>query len=160
VANLYIGPLDFAPTGAPISMVSLSEPDFERFPRFRDALAAGQVAELGPGDAIFIPTLWWHHVESLMAFNVLVNYWWRASGMPKVGAPSALDCMLHCLLKFRDLPPTHRAAWGALFQHYVFNEADPAEHIPAHRRGVLGTLTEEQAERMVPRPSSCRQLQK
>ena len=35
IANLYIGPLDFAPTGAPMSLVSLHEPDFERFPRFR-----------------------------------------------------------------------------------------------------------------------------
>ena len=30
-----------------------------------------------PGDAIYIPPLWWHHVESLGQFNVLVNYWYR-----------------------------------------------------------------------------------
>ena len=35
IANLYIGPLDYAPTGAPMSLVSLHEPDLERFPRFR-----------------------------------------------------------------------------------------------------------------------------
>ena len=40
IANLYIGPLDFAPTGAPMSLVSLRSPDFARYPKFRDALAA------------------------------------------------------------------------------------------------------------------------
>jgi quercetin dioxygenase-like cupin family protein len=33
-------------------------------------------AELSPGDAIFIPMGWFHHVEALERFNVLVNYWW------------------------------------------------------------------------------------
>lgn len=58
VANLYVGPLDYAPTGAAMSMVQLAKPDFERFPRFQEALAAACIAELGPGDALFIPTLW------------------------------------------------------------------------------------------------------
>jgi Cupin-like domain len=49
IGNLYIGPLDFAPTGASMSMVSLRDPDFARYPKFRDALAAAQTAELGPG---------------------------------------------------------------------------------------------------------------
>ena len=79
IANLYIGPLDFAPTGAPMSLVRLHAPDFERFPRFRTALAAAMSAELEPGDAIYIPPLWWHHVESLEPFNLLVNYWWHAA---------------------------------------------------------------------------------
>ena len=76
IANLYIGPLGHAPTGTPISLVSLANPDFERFPRFREALASALVAELEPGDAIYIPTLWWHHVQSLAKYNVLINYWW------------------------------------------------------------------------------------
>src|SRR5262249_2621219 len=54
IGNLYIGPLDFAPTGTPISLVDFAAPDFARFPRFRDACAQAQSAELGPGDAIFI----------------------------------------------------------------------------------------------------------
>jgi hypothetical protein len=80
VDNLYIGPRDFAPTPTPISMVDFAEPDFERFPRFREALAAAQVADLGPGDAIYIPSLWWHHVRSLGMLNILVNYWWLPEG--------------------------------------------------------------------------------
>ena len=39
VANLYIGPLDFAPTGAAITMARPDAPDFARFPRLREALA-------------------------------------------------------------------------------------------------------------------------
>ena len=76
LGNLYLGPLDFAPTPTPISRVDFRAPDFERFPRFRQALAAAQVAELEPGDAIYMPPLWWHHVESLAPLNVLINYWW------------------------------------------------------------------------------------
>ncbi|MES2126467.1 MAG: cupin-like domain-containing protein [Pseudomonadota bacterium] len=79
VGNLYLGPLDFAPTPTPISMVSFRQPDFARFPRFRDALAHAQVADLAPGDVLYIPTLWWHHVESIGALNILVNYWWPGS---------------------------------------------------------------------------------
>ncbi|HEX8783923.1 MAG TPA: cupin-like domain-containing protein, partial [Steroidobacteraceae bacterium] len=49
IGNLYVGPLDYAPTGAPMSLVQLHAPDFERFPRFREALANARSAELAPG---------------------------------------------------------------------------------------------------------------
>jgi hypothetical protein len=77
LANLYIGPIDFTPAGQAISLVDFHAPDPERFPRFGEALRHAQVAELGPGDALFIPAMWWHHVEALDGFNILVNYWWR-----------------------------------------------------------------------------------
>jgi hypothetical protein len=145
IANLYIGPLDFAPTGAPMSLVSLHEPDFEKYPRFRAALAAAQVAELSPGDALFIPPLWWHHVESLEPFNVLVNYWWHGAAGDGALADSAFDALLHGILSIRALPPATRRAWGAFFEQYVFGEdARLPEHIPAERLGILGTLSAEQ----------------
>jgi len=149
VANLYLGPVDYTPTGSPISMVDFSAPDFERFPRFREALASAQAAELEPGDAIFIPTLWWHHVASLTDFNVLVNYWWKASlgnRSRQASENSAFDCLLHCLLNMRDMPTEQRAGWKAIFEHFVFDaKADLATHIPAHRRGLLGDFTPEHA---------------
>ena len=77
--DLYMGPHDPTPAGARISMVHVTAPDFERFPRFASALEVAQVAELLPGDAIFIPRDWYHHVEALDRFNVLVNYWWDSS---------------------------------------------------------------------------------
>ena len=145
ISNLYIGPLDFAPTGAAMSLVSLRRPDFERYPKFRDALAAAQSAEVGPGDAVFIPPLWWHHVESLEPFNVLVNYWWHDLAGDGASADSAFDALVHGILSIRALPPATRRAWGALFEHYVFGAgAGIIDHIPKERRGMLGELSPEQ----------------
>jgi len=148
LANLYIGPFGHAPTGTPISLVSLADPDFARFPRFREALAAAFAAELSPGDAIYIPALWWHHVQSLGKYNVLVNYWWKGA-VGGGGSDSALGCLLHCLLALRDLPATQRRVWQGFFDHYVF-AADPCsvEHIPAHVRGVLGDVSPELAKQV------------
>lgn len=141
IHNLYIGPLDFAPTGAPMSLVRLHEPDFARFPRFRQALAAAVAAELEPGDAIFIPPLWWHHVESLERFNVLVNYWWNpAAGT--AATDSGFDALIHAVLSLRHLPAPTRRAWHALLRHFVFDEPEAAVgHIPPHRHGVLGRVS-------------------
>jgi len=148
IANLYVGPLDYAPTGAPMSLVQLHAPDFARFPRFRAALAQARSAELGPGDAMFIPPLWWHNVESLDALNVLVNYWWHASGAP-LGSVSGYDSLLHAILNIRQLPEPARAGWRALFEHYVFGPQEAVTaHIPEPRRGVLGQLAPADAERL------------
>jgi hypothetical protein len=149
IGNLYVGPLDFAPTGAPVSLVELSAPDFQRFPKFRSALAAAQGAELGPGDALFIPPLWWHNVESLEPVNVLVNYWWHAATGVEDRRNSAFDCLLHGILSLRDLPPATRRAWGDLFTHYVFGtQEDVSGHIPSSRLGVLGRLSPEDASKL------------
>jgi len=149
IANLYIGPIDFAPTGAPMSLVSLRRPDFARYPKFRDALAAAETAELAPGDAIFIPPLWWHHVESLDPFNVLVNYWWHDGAQDAAPVDSAFDALLHAILGIRGLPAQTRLAWGAFFEHYLFGpEATSVEHIPPGRRGILGELSAEQRTRL------------
>ncbi len=138
VGNLYIGPLDFAPTPTPISMVDFAAPDLQRFPRFEEALAHAQVADLEPGDAIYIPTLWWHHVQSTGMLNILVNYWWQAQGAAPESAPGPMDALTTAMVAMRTMRPEHRAAWAAMFQHYVFDASvDPAAHIPAHRQGVL-----------------------
>ena len=135
LSNLYIGPIDMTIAGPPSSMVDVRNPDFERFPRFREALANAMVAELNPGDAIYIPALWWHHIEALSPFNTLVNYWWEDSP-PDAGL--AMACIGHGLLTISHLPRPQREAWRAFFDHYVFRlEGDPAEHIPKHARGVL-----------------------
>jgi ribosomal protein L16 Arg81 hydroxylase len=60
-------------------MVHVTAPDLVRFPLFVHALEWAQQAELFPGDALFIPRDWFHHVEALERFNLLVNYWWDAS---------------------------------------------------------------------------------
>jgi hypothetical protein len=149
IANLYIGPLGYAPTGTPISLVSFRNPDFKRFPKFKEALAAAQVAELEPGDAIYMPTLWWHHVESLEKYNVLVNYWWKGPVDAATQADSAFDCLVHSMLSLRHLAPEHRKAWGLIFEHYIFGAGDDvAAHIPEHKRGVLGEISPELAKQI------------
>ncbi|HUL57591.1 MAG TPA: cupin-like domain-containing protein [Usitatibacter sp.] len=142
VGNLYIGPIGYAPTGTPISLVEFAAPDYGRFPRFREALEAAQVAELSPGDALYIPPLWWHHVESLDSCNMLVNYWWKGDPQAPAQPGSALDVLLHGLINLRGLSPEQRGAWRAIFDHYVFSGDDAtAAHIPESRRGVLGKMS-------------------
>jgi Cupin-like domain len=144
--NLYVGPLDFTPAGQPISLVDLHAPDYERFPKFREAVNAAQMAVLEPGDAIIVPSMWWHHLEALDDFNVLVNYWWRSS--PAYMGPP-LSVLQHALLGLRDLPENQRKQWQAVFEHYVFSP-DPKnfEHIPESARGILNTLDEKTAQQV------------
>lgn len=140
--NLYPGPLNFTPAGAPTSMVDLNNPDLERYPRFATALAHAYSAELGPGDAIFIPMLWWHHVESLEKVNALMNYWWNGSSAKGAAPPSPIDSLNIALLAMRDLTPEQRNAWRCLFDHYLFKQGvDPASYIPEHQQHVLGPLS-------------------
>jgi Cupin-like domain len=149
ITNLYVGPLDFAPTGVPMSLVQLHAPDYARYPKFRTALAAAMSAELQPGDAIYIPPLWWHHVESLEPFNLLVNYWWHGQPGAAAGSAAGFDCLLHAILNMRELPPATRQAWRALFDHYVFGDPGPVTaHIPPHRHGVLGAMGPDDVARL------------
>ena len=149
IANLYVGPLGHAPTGTPISLASLANPDFKQFPRLREALANAFVAVLEPGDALYIPALWWHHVESLAKYNMLVNYWWKGNPEAVTNADTALNCLLHCLLTLRQLPRAQRDAWRVLFDHYVFSsDAASFDYIPEHVRGVLGDISPELSRQM------------
>lgn len=142
--NLYIGPLDVTPAGQPVSLVDPLAPDLARFPRFAEAWRDAQVAELGPGDAIFMPGMWWHHIEALDPFNVLVNYWWRR--VPAwMDAP--VNALMAAILCIRQLPAHERAIWQEVFRHHVFefDEAGVAGHIPAPARGALAPLDEARA---------------
>jgi mannose-6-phosphate isomerase-like protein (cupin superfamily) len=136
--NLYVGPLDFTPAGQPVSMVDLEAPDLARYPKFAQALDHAMVAELEPGDAIYIPALWWHHVRSIGPLNVLVNYWWNdLAGM----AGSPFEVLIHALMSVRHLPAPQRAAWRVVFEHYVFGDEDPGAHLAPELKGVLGPLS-------------------
>lgn len=144
--NLYVGPLDRTPAGQPISLVDIRAPDLGRFPRYRAALASARCAELQPGDAIYIPTLWWHAVEALEPLNVLVNCWWQET--PEYFAPP-MHALLHCVLSIKSLPPQQRQGWKALFDHLIFQSEGPAlEHLPPEARGLFGELTAETAARI------------
>jgi hypothetical protein len=136
LVNLYVGPLEFTPAGQPVSLVRLDAPDYRKYPRFREALVTAQCTELEPGDALFIPYMWWHHVESLSAFNVLVNYWWDE--VP-AWQGSAFEAMLHGILAVRNLSPQRRALWRKVYEHYVFSGGgDALAHMTERQRGIQG----------------------
>lgn len=138
LANLYIGPLDITPAGQPVSLVDMRAPDLARFPRYAQALQHAQTAELEAGDAIFIPSMWWHHIEALGEFNVLLNYWWRQS---PAHMPAPISALMLAFLTLRDLPPAQRQAWQETFRHYIFEaDAGTAAHIPPAARSVLAPL--------------------
>lgn len=141
--NLYVGPLDFNPAGQAVSLVDVTAPDLARFPKYADALEHAEVAEMGPGDALFIPSMWWHHVEALAPFNVLVNYWWRQS---PAWMDTPTNALMLALLTMRELPDEQRQAWQEIFRHYIFESTDDTlAHIPAAARYALAPLDEDGA---------------
>ncbi len=146
IGNLYVGPLDFNMAGQPVSLVDLHNPDFTKFPKFKQALDAALVFDLEPGDALFLPPLWWHHVEAEGAFNLLVNYWW-----PGPGDGPAFESLVLALLGLRDRNPAEKSAWRAFFDHYVFRDdaAHSGDHIPEHARSVLGLPSEERFAKII-----------
>jgi hypothetical protein len=132
IGNLYVGPLDNPP---PLSLVDPEAPDLALFPRYADAVATARVAFLEPGEALFMPRYWWHHVTSLDPYNAMVNYWWGGSDAPN-------DAFLTALLAFRDLPPGERDYWREMIAAYVFAErGDVLSHIPMPLQGALGPLS-------------------
>lgn len=61
------------------SRVDIEHLDFAAFPAFADAELL--VVELGPGDALFVPGGWWHHVRG-HGLNIAVNTMWLPPLVP------------------------------------------------------------------------------
>lgn len=147
ISNLYPGPLEPTPAGQVVSMVDLAHIDFARFPRFTTAMEHAQVANMEPGDVLVYPAMWWHQVDALDPFNILVNYWWNA--VP-AHVDTPMNTLLHGLLSLRDRPEYERSAWRNLFEYYIFGDAnEPRAHLPEQVQGALASLID---------PSSARRL--
>jgi hypothetical protein len=146
IANLYPGPFEPTPGGQVISMVDFTAPDFDAYPRFRDALAAARIAELEPGDVLFYPSMWWHQVEALDPFNILINYWWNTT---PAYVDTPMNTLMHGILSLRSRPAAEKAAWRAVFDYYLFGPPeDAAGHLPAVAQGPLGLLDATQGRRL------------
>ena len=144
--NLYVGPLDRTPAGQAISMVDINNPDLEKFPKFADAMATAITVDLSPGDALYVPSMWWHAVESMSSVNGLVNYWWRNTP-DYMGNPQ--NVLLHAMLGIKSLPKRQRDAWLNMFKHYVFEQPeDLYDHLPDTIRNVQGKISEPVARKI------------
>jgi len=139
IGNLYMGPLHFTPAGTPISMVHLTNPDYEKFPKFAAAMESAQFVDLLPGDALYLPYQWYHHVESKTKFNILLNYWW-SDARKDIGSP--WNALMQNMLSISHMPPEQRIIWRTIFDHFVFHlNGDPWAHIPPHARGPLAHVS-------------------
>lgn len=146
IHNLYPGPLEPTPGGQVISMVDLKDPDFERFPRVRQALDAAVVVDLEPGDAVYYPSMWWHQVEALSPFNIMINFWWLTAPA-YMGNP--LDIVMHAIMGIRDRPEAEKNAWREVFEYYVFGASEtPREHLPRAIQGALADLDNDGVRRI------------
>lgn len=146
IANLYPGPLELTPSGQIISTVNFSSPDFAMHPKFEQALENALIAELEPGDALYIPSMWWHHVESHASFNGLINYWWR--DVPQYLDPP-IDLIYHAILTLRDLPEREKQAWKSVLDYFIFDkQTDKHAHLPEDARGSLAPLTDRSARKI------------
>ena len=124
IENLYIGPMDFTPAGASLSLVDFNNPDFNKHPKFHQALDNALFAELEPGDAIYIPTLWWHHVQATGGVNVLINYWEGGSINGKI-SPAPADNLLMAMLSIRDLPLAQKKCLEGYIRLLYFFRSEP-----------------------------------
>lgn len=66
-------------TSLVMSPVDILSPDFERFPNFKDAKPMN--CSVGPSETLFLPSYWWHEVQSYPdhsePVNIAVNFWYE-----------------------------------------------------------------------------------
>jgi Cupin-like domain len=139
IGRLYIGPLDNTMSGPPVSLAASAPVGSEtQFPLFGEIRDQALKAELEPGDALYLPKLWWHQVESTAPFNGLVNYWWDALS---IGPDAPYTALLLSMITIAERPAAERQAWQAFFDHYVFRtKGHPLAHLPPEQHGLLGPL--------------------
>jgi hypothetical protein len=139
IGSLYVGPIDNTMAGQPVSLAASAPPeDAGKYPLFDAVRDQALVAELEPGDALFLPKLWWHQVEGTAPFNAMVNYWWDAFA---AGPDAPSTALLLAMIAIAERPEGERAAWKAWFDHYVFRSAGhPLRHLPPELHGSLGPL--------------------
>ena len=111
------------------------------------SLESAQEAVLEPGDAIYIPILWWHGVESLDPLNILVNYWWNADASTH---HKPILSLAHCMALMSGLPADQREVWHTFFNHFAFQtDGDPAAHLPSDLSDVMGSLSSADRDRVI-----------
>ncbi|GGB27317.1 cupin [Sphingomonas metalli] len=138
IGDLYVGPIDHTMAGQPVSLAADSAPGDPRYPRFERWREQAIVADLGPGDALYLPKLWWHRVEATAPLNLLINYWWDAF---PTGPDQPFATLLLAMAAIAERPLPERRAWQAWFDHYAFRpDRHPLDHLPPERHGILAAI--------------------
>ena len=128
MASMYPAPLDCRLGDAIGSQVTLLAPDVQKFPRAPGELAKAQVATLEPGDVLYIPPMWWHHVESF-GLNVMLNKW-----VLPVSATRFTDItanIVRGILIFDDIPAIVRLRYRDFYHATLFASDAPPPAPPA-----------------------------
>ena len=128
MGSMYPAPLDCRLGDAIGSQVTLLAPDFERHPRAPAELAKAQVATLEAGDVLYIPPMWWHHVESF-GLNVMLNKW-----VLPVSAARFTDITLNVvrgILVFDHIPAIVRLRYRDFYHATLFASDAPPPPPPA-----------------------------
>ncbi|WP_223797506.1 cupin-like domain-containing protein [Sphingomonas nostoxanthinifaciens] len=138
IGDLYVGPVDHTMAGQPVSLAASAAAGDPRYPRFHAVADQALTAELAPGDALYMPKLWWHQVESTAPVNALLNFWWDPFA---TGPDAPYAAMLLAMIAIADRPEGERRAWRAFFDHYAFRpDGHPLAHLPPERHGILGPI--------------------
>jgi hypothetical protein len=139
IGRLYVGPIDNTMAGQPVSLAASADASEEgKYPRFAEVRDQALRVELEAGDALYLPKLWWHQVESIAPFNGLINYWWDAFS---AGPDAPETSLLLAMITIAERPQAEREAWKAFFDHYVFRpNGHPLAHLPPEQHGLLGPL--------------------
>ncbi|MFB6372757.1 MAG: cupin-like domain-containing protein, partial [Bradymonadaceae bacterium] len=81
------------------SCVNAFDPDLTKFPRYEEAESWEAIVR--SGDVLFLPSGWWHAVQSLTT-SISVNHWWLAptkvaqSAVRKLAPDPLLDSRSNC----------------------------------------------------------------
>lgn len=82
----FLYPFPTSAAMAHVSGVDLLNPDMEQHPMFARATAIS--CSLEPGDLLFLPAFWWHHVQS-SGVAISVNFWWSPQPTQLIECPNS-----------------------------------------------------------------------
>ena len=83
------------------SPVDFYNPNLEKFPDFQNVRGKMHV-KLNPGDLLYLPAFWWHHVKSSKNRNIAINFWYTPNFMT-VKMLGGIDENFHKLSEKQEL---------------------------------------------------------
>ncbi|XP_028404234.1 hypoxia-inducible factor 1-alpha inhibitor-like [Dendronephthya gigantea] len=115
------------------SQVDLDTPDYERFPKFRNVQSIEAILE--PGDVLYVPTNWWHHVESNKNdFTVSLNFWFEDHLSERITSKIAASAASGTQ---STLTPTENMAFRRHIETIVYNMTRSPEKVKEILEDIL-----------------------